>query len=122
MNDQPDVLFVLFDGRCGLCRRARSFLEAQTQWTPLVFVDLHSAQARRRWPTLQKAALAEQMHVVANDGRVWRGAAAWVMCLWATAEHRGKAIWLVEAEQLPAAEKWVKALSARRLALSRTLR
>lgn len=111
-------LFVLFDGQCAMCSYARSWLQDEPQHVRLVFVDLHSARARRLWPDLHPSALAQQVHVLADDGRYWDGAQAWLMCLWATVAHRGKAIWLSDPARVDRAQSVVKALSARRHALS----
>ncbi len=59
--------------------------------------------------------------VLADDGRAWTGAAAFVMCLWATARHRD----LSQALRLPGArmgaEAFFHALAANRAILDRLL-
>ena len=55
---------------------------------PLELVPAESAEARYRFPTLDHARSMEEITVVGDDGSIWTGAHAWVMCLWATAPYR----------------------------------
>jgi predicted DCC family thiol-disulfide oxidoreductase YuxK len=84
-------LTVLYDAECALCRWVRSWLESRTLLVPLDFVPVGSAEARRRFPGLDHERTHEEVTVVADTGEVWAAEAAWAVCLWATAEHRGLA-------------------------------
>jgi predicted DCC family thiol-disulfide oxidoreductase YuxK len=89
--DAVSRLTVLYDAECALCRWVRSWLEASPTLVPLEFVPLGSAEARLRFPGLAHERTREEVTVVADTGEVWTAEAAWVVCLWATAEHRGLA-------------------------------
>ncbi|MFF4736995.1 thiol-disulfide oxidoreductase DCC family protein [Streptomyces sp. NPDC001262] len=81
-------LTVLYDAQCPLCTHLRNWLARQPQLVPLDLVPVGSEEARRRFPGLDHAAASEEITVVGDGGQVYRGAAAWVTCLWALAEHR----------------------------------
>lgn len=63
-------LTVLFDARCGLCTRARHWLERQSALVPLEFVPAASPEARMRFPGLDPAATLDDLTVVGDDGEV----------------------------------------------------
>jgi predicted DCC family thiol-disulfide oxidoreductase YuxK len=79
---------VLYDSRCRLCAFAANWLGRQRQFVPLDLVPAGSAEARRRFPALDHAAAGKDVTVIGDAGQVYRGDAAWVVCLWALADHR----------------------------------
>jgi predicted DCC family thiol-disulfide oxidoreductase YuxK len=81
-------LTVLYDADCPLCTRFRDWLVRQALLVRVDLVAAGSAEARARFPTLDHARTLEEVTVVGDDGSVWHHDLAWVMCLWATAEHR----------------------------------
>ncbi|MFF7261277.1 thiol-disulfide oxidoreductase DCC family protein [Streptomyces sp. NPDC008159] len=81
-------LTVLYDARCTLCVFVREWLGRQRQLVPLDFVAAGSDEARRRFPALDHRATLAEITVVGDAGQVYRGSAAWVVCLWALREHR----------------------------------
>ena len=82
------TLYILFDAKCGLCRRVRVWLQGQAPFIPLTFVPLQSPDLEERFPGVTAMEPARQILVVSDDGDVWRGADAWIMCLWALREFR----------------------------------
>ncbi|MFI8002058.1 thiol-disulfide oxidoreductase DCC family protein [Streptomyces sp. NPDC086010] len=112
--DGPPVsrLTVLYDGRCPLCLRLRQWLDGQRQLVPLDLVPAGSPEARRRFPGLDHAATLDEITVVGDGGQVYRGTSAWIVCLWALAEHRPKAHWLTTAAGRPFARATVLAAAA----------
>jgi hypothetical protein len=60
--------------------------------------------------------------VLADDGRWWQGAAAWLTCLWATREYRDWAFRMAAPALLPFVKKAVHLLSENRLTLSRLMK
>ncbi|SEG62106.1 Protein of unknown function, DUF393 [Actinacidiphila yanglinensis] len=82
------ALTVLYDPHCGLCAFAAGWLARQRQLVPLVLVPAGSAEARTRFPELDHAATAKDVTVVGDHGQVYRGDSAWIVCLWALADHR----------------------------------
>ncbi|MFF8941027.1 thiol-disulfide oxidoreductase DCC family protein [Streptomyces sp. NPDC014864] len=81
-------LTVLYDAECSLCSFVRDWLLKQRQLVPLELVPAGSAEARRRCPGLDHRATLDEVTVVGDAGQVYRGAAAWVVVLWALREHR----------------------------------
>lgn len=85
-------LSILYDGRCTLCLRCKVWLQRQPAFVALEFVDQNMAACGRRFPTLvlRRAGddAPEELVVVADDGRVWRGGGAWLMVLWALRAYR----------------------------------
>ncbi|MFD5076019.1 thiol-disulfide oxidoreductase DCC family protein [Streptomyces sp. NPDC058371] len=91
-RDAPRVpvrgLTVLYDAQCSLCTFLRDWLVKQRQLVPLRLVPAGSAEARARFPGLTHRATLDEITVVGDAGQVYRGSAAWIVCLWALREHR----------------------------------
>ena len=81
-------LYVLFDADCELCVRCRNWLMHQPAFVPLVFIALQSDEAQRRFPGIDGLKPGEQLLVISDEGAVYRGAHAWIMCLWALENYR----------------------------------
>ncbi|MFK0114743.1 thiol-disulfide oxidoreductase DCC family protein [Streptomyces sp. NPDC090994] len=81
-------LTVLYDAECALCAFVRDWLTRQPHLVELEPVPAGSAEARRRFPGLDHAATLDEITVVGDGGQVYRGAAAWIVVLWALREHR----------------------------------
>jgi predicted DCC family thiol-disulfide oxidoreductase YuxK len=81
-------LTVLYDAHCSLCAFVRDWLAKQAQLVPLRLVAAGSDEARTLFPGLDHPATLDEITVVGDGGQVYRGAAAWVVCLWALREHR----------------------------------
>ncbi|MET7567954.1 DCC1-like thiol-disulfide oxidoreductase family protein [Streptomyces sp. NPDC005492] len=81
-------LTVLYDADCSLCTFLRDWLVRQSQLVPLELVPASSEEARRRFPGLDHRATLDEITVVGDSGQVYRGAAAWIVTLWALREHR----------------------------------
>jgi predicted DCC family thiol-disulfide oxidoreductase YuxK len=72
----PGKLAVLFDGACGTCRQVAEQMRRFDNSGALELLDLHSPAVRARFPSLQLDHLLEELHVVDDAGRVYRGARA----------------------------------------------
>ncbi|MFE1323319.1 thiol-disulfide oxidoreductase DCC family protein [Streptomyces sp. NPDC058741] len=81
-------LTVLYDAECSLCAFLRDWLLREPQLVPLEPVPAGSEEARRRFPGLDHGASLDEITAVGDAGQVYRGAAAWVVTLWALREHR----------------------------------
>ncbi|MET7482427.1 DCC1-like thiol-disulfide oxidoreductase family protein [Streptomyces sp. NPDC005538] len=81
-------LTVLYDADCSLCTFLRDWLVRQSQLVPLELVPASSEEARKRFPGLDHRATLDEITVVGDSGQVYRGAAAWIVTLWALREHR----------------------------------
>lgn len=114
-------LVVLYDADCGLCRRFKEWLAAQRPAANghggrihLAFVAAGSADARWRYPALDHAATLREVTVVADDRAVYVGDRAWIVCLWATWEHRDTAVRLASPAMRPVARAMVQAAAGLR--------
>ena len=79
----PEVLTVLYDGACPLCRREVAHLQglaAQQPDSALCFVDVSATDGP--WAPDERARLLARFHVQGADGRLLDGAAAFV-AMWA---------------------------------------
>ncbi|MEV6397818.1 DCC1-like thiol-disulfide oxidoreductase family protein [Streptomyces sp. NPDC051907] len=113
-------LTVLYDAQCSLCLHLRQWLSRQRQLVPLELIPAASEQAERRFPGLDHAGTLDEITVIGDAGQVYRGTSAWIVCLWALAEHRPKAHWLTTPAGAPfargtvlAAAKYREATAAR---------
>ncbi|HET9379279.1 MAG TPA: DCC1-like thiol-disulfide oxidoreductase family protein [Streptomyces sp.] len=79
---------MLYDAGCSLCTHLRGWLARQPQLVPLTFVPAGSGEAGRLFPGLDHGATLGEITVVGDTGQVYRGAAAWIVTLWALREHR----------------------------------
>lgn len=79
----PEVLTVLYDGECPLCRREIAHVQglaAQSSDSGLCFIDVSASQGGL--PAAERAALLARFHVQRADGSRLDGAAAFV-AMWA---------------------------------------
>jgi predicted DCC family thiol-disulfide oxidoreductase YuxK len=114
-------LYVLYDSQCELCTRCRDWLMKQAAFVPLVFIPLQSNEVQRRFPGIDALKPAEQLLVISDEGSVYRGASAWIMCLWALQNYRQHAQRLATPGLLPLAQSVCELLSRNRFFLSDVL-
>lgn len=114
-------LYVLFDAQCELCVRCRNWLMKQPAFMPLSFIALQSTEAQRRFPGINALQPNEQLLVISNEGAVYRGACAWIMCLWALQNYREHAQRMAHPVLLPFARIVCELLSRNRFFLSDAL-
>jgi predicted DCC family thiol-disulfide oxidoreductase YuxK len=109
-----ETLTVLYDARCELCRRVRSWLEAQPAYIKLDFAAAGSDEARRRFPDLDHAAALTDLTAVSDTGDVYTGAQGWLICLWALRDYRAWALRLGTPALMPQARKIITWVSQNR--------
>jgi predicted DCC family thiol-disulfide oxidoreductase YuxK len=114
-------LFILYDARCGLCTWARRWLSRQPAFLEMTFVPARSEWAERLFPDLGKWSEADELIVVSDEGGVYRGGSAWIMCLYALQEYREWSERLARPMLLPLARQAFALVSKRRRDLSRWL-
>ncbi|MFE4795775.1 thiol-disulfide oxidoreductase DCC family protein [Streptomyces sp. NPDC057908] len=102
-------LTVLYDAQCSLCVHLRQWLMKQRQLVPLDLVPAASDEARRRFPGLDHAGTLDEITVIGDRGQIYRGTDAWIVCLWALAEHRPRSHWLTTPAGRPFARATVLA-------------
>lgn len=105
-------LTILYDASCDLCLRCKDWLGSQASYVPLELLPCGSDEARRRFGQIPW--LGGQLVVVADDGRVWAGASAFVMCLWALRDWREWAEQLSTPALAPLAERFFRVVSSQR--------
>ena len=110
-------LTVLYDYNCGLCQRARRWLEAEPKFIALEFVPAGSDRARFRFPTLP--AVVEELIVVSDEGGVYHGDRAWMVCLYALTEYREWALRLATPKLLTLARTAFQLVSENRIRISK---
>jgi len=114
-------LYVLFDADCQLCVRCRNWLAQEAAFVPLVFIAFQSDEAQRRFAGIHALKPGEQLLVISDEGAVYRGAHAWIMCLWALQSYREHAVRLAHPLLLPFAKAACELLSRNRFFLSHAL-
>jgi predicted DCC family thiol-disulfide oxidoreductase YuxK len=82
-------LHVLYDARCDMCRSCTRWLMKQEQVIPLEFIPAQNFSALARFPDLDRRELLDELHVISDEGELYRGADAWIICLYALKEYRG---------------------------------
>ncbi|MEV7612328.1 DCC1-like thiol-disulfide oxidoreductase family protein [Streptomyces sp. NPDC089799] len=105
-------LTVLYDAHCPLCVHVRHWLLGQRWLVPLRLVPAASDEARRLHPGLDHAATLREITVIGDGGQIWTGTDAFIVCLWALAEHRPKAEWLATPAGRPFARAAMTAAAA----------
>jgi predicted DCC family thiol-disulfide oxidoreductase YuxK len=105
-------------GQGAFCAWCRAWLESQPLSVPVRFTPAGGPEATARLGVLGTGA---ELVVLADDGRAWTGAAAFVMCLWATTRHRDLAYALRLPVARMGAEAFFHALTANRAILDRLL-
>ncbi|MFJ1745547.1 thiol-disulfide oxidoreductase DCC family protein [Streptomyces sp. NPDC088116] len=110
---QPPVrrLTLLYDAGCPLCTHLRDWLLRQPQLVTIDPVPAASQEARRRYPDLDHGSTLKEITVIGDSGQIYRGTAAWIVCLWALSAHRPKAYWLATPAGAPFARVTVLAAS-----------
>jgi predicted DCC family thiol-disulfide oxidoreductase YuxK len=113
------TIYILHDPRCGFCESCRSWMSRQAAFLELRFVPMRSAQAARQFPGLEKFIADGDLVVVSDEGAVYRGPSAYLMCLYALKEYREWALRLAAPALLPLARRVFLQLSKQRDRISR---
>lgn len=81
-------LTVLYDASCGFCVKCRWWLHMQPKLLDLEMLPAGGPDARARYPELEAPGFKDELVAVDDQGGVYRGTDAWLMCLWALEEYR----------------------------------
>ncbi len=112
-------LTVLYDPECGLCSRVGTWMRAQPKWVALRLVP--SNLGARLYPELATQIYREELVVVSDEGGVYVGDHAWLMCLYALKDYRSWAQRLSRPSLLPFARNAFAILSGNRRRISKWL-
>lgn len=115
------ILYVFFDGECGLCRRCREWLAGQPNLVRLVFHPFQSEEALRICPWLPQLQPEQQLIVMSDEGGIYVGEKAWLICLYALRDYRGWSEKLSAPALRPLARRICLLVSHNRLRLSKML-
>ena len=118
-------LYVLFDQECALCQTCRKWLVAQPAFVELFFIPLQSAEITDHFPGLKEwdqLDLSEKLVVVSDEGAVYQGQHAWIMCLYALRDYRAWSQRLAHPTLFPFARHVCELVSRNRLSISRFLK
>lgn len=110
------ALTVLYDSDCGLCQRVKDWLETQPKYVEMEFVAAGSRVARERFPGLDPEDTLREVTVVGDGGEVYRGAKAWLVCLWGLRKYRRLALDWSTPERMALAKRFVAWVSRNRKA------
>lgn len=92
VDHEQAELFVVYDGRCEVCRRCRRWVEGQPSRLPVHFVDAADPIVTGWLGDL--VPVGDDLVAVDTFGRAWVGPDAFIVCLWALVRHRDLALWL----------------------------
>jgi len=110
---------VAYDPQCGLCSRVGGWLLKQPKWVALRLVPRD--RAAELYPALAERIARDELVIVSDDGSVYFGDHAWLMCLYALRNYRHWAKRLSSPALLPLARQAFTVLSANRRRVSRWL-
>jgi predicted DCC family thiol-disulfide oxidoreductase YuxK len=109
-----EQITVLFDPKCGLCRRVQAWAAEQPKYVEMNFVPVNSEEAWHRYPHLNHARTLTDLTVVSDRGAVYWGPKAWLMCLWALKRYRSWSLRLSKPDLLPTVRRVMSAISRNR--------
>jgi predicted DCC family thiol-disulfide oxidoreductase YuxK len=113
-------LTVLYDGACALCIRCADFLASSKTLVPLELLSCQSQAARERFSAVPW--LGEELVCVSDEGDVWIGPAAFLVCMWALADYREWSYRLSGPTLAPLAERFFVAISSQRARIASFIR
>jgi len=114
-------LYIFFDGECGLCSRCREWLVREPAYLELIFHPFQSREAQRLCPALPRFQPDQQLIVLSDEGGIYSGESAWLMCLYALRDYRGWSQQLAAPALRPLAQRICMLVSHNRLTLSKAL-
>lgn len=109
---------VYYDGRCGMCCTFHEWLNKQERATEVDFIPYQSERAVEVFPEILNLDPATEMVVRTDEGEIYKGAEAWVLCLHSCKAFQGVAHRMANPMLLPLAKKTCNLLAANRHKLS----
>ncbi len=114
-------LYVLYDPKCGLCTRIKGWLVKQPSYVAIHPIPMGSPEASRLFPALPQLGKSAELVVIADNGGVYFGDHAWIMCLYALRDYRATAKRLSSPTLQPLARAAFTFISRYRHSISRWL-
>lgn len=112
-------LFIFYDPGCGLCRQIAIWLAGQPKFIPLQLTP--AVRLKEFYPALAARYGSDELLVVSDEGAVYAGNRAWLMCLYALRRYRSWARRLSQPALLPLARSAFAVLSNNRRRISKWL-
>jgi predicted DCC family thiol-disulfide oxidoreductase YuxK len=116
-----EEIYVLYDPKCELCCRLKTWILVQRSWIGIAVVEQGSEKAKRLFPDLERIATREDLAVISDEGAVYLNDRAWIMVMYAMVEYRDWASRLTHPLLMPLARQAFAALSRNRHWLSKML-
>jgi predicted DCC family thiol-disulfide oxidoreductase YuxK len=112
---------VFYDAQCAFCLRCRSWLGGEPTFIPLEFAPLQNPEQVARFDGLQPHLRNGELILLSDEGGIYKGPNAFIMCLYALQRYRQWALRLATPRMMPFAAKFFDVVSSRRKQISRWL-
>ena len=119
LPEQIKRVEVFYDGRCGMCCSFHEWINRQPRAFGIAFIPYQSPDAETIFPGIGTLDPAREMIVRTCGNEIYRGAEAWVLCLYSCANYQAAARRLAGPGLLPVAIHACRVLAANRHALSK---
>ena len=110
---------VYYDGRCGMCCTFHEWINRQARAFDILFIPYQSPAAEEKFPGIGTLDPSREMIVRTDEGTIYRGAKAWVWCLYSCAHYRNLARRLAKPALLAMAVGICRLLASNRYAFSK---
>lgn len=112
-------LEIHYDGRCAICCTFHEWLSRQPRAFPVRFLAYQSDESERVFPGVGSLDPDRDLIVRTDEGEVYRGEEAWVLCLLSCRDYQAWARRLASPKLLPLAKKMCSLIASNRLTLSK---
>ena len=119
LPEQIQKIEVFYDGRCGMCCSFHEWINRQPRAYQIDFIPYQSPNAESIFPGIGTLDPAREMIVRTCENEIYRGAEAWVLCLYSCANHQTAAKKLATPRLLSVAIRACRVLAANRHSLSK---
>ena len=109
-------LFVLYDPHCGLCEAVRGWMLDQRSSLLIEIIASGSERAHALFPHIESN--PDELVVVDDEGSIYRGDSAFIICLYALDAYRSWAVRLSSPMLRPFARRAFEMLSKNRKKIS----
>ncbi len=100
-----EKIWIVYDSHSRLCVKFRWWMVERPKFAEMEFLPAGMSDALRLLPDLPPEAAAEEVVVVSDEGGVYLGTSAWLMCLWGLEDFREGTERLASPRLLPLVRK-----------------
>lgn len=115
-------LYIIYDAKCPLCQSIASRLRREPCYVPIVPIPSDAPNFSTKFPGLVLPAEPTEVLAIADTGDIYRGDAAWLICLWAMRRYRAASFTLADPLLRPALHRVVAFVGDHRYSISQLLR